>query len=455
MFCPNCGTKNADDAVFCENCGTRILEENPVQEQSSGVRLNKEEPLQGAAGVQPGVQNAVPYQAQPGMQNAMAQPAQQKKPFRLSKKLIAVIAAVAAVIIAIVVFVNVGKSVTDYKKIAAKYVKAVEEGDWDKAYGLMNLPEGEFLTKEAFIKANEEESSVKITNINVKDTGDLKNLLEDKESTTGNKSVIVTYSYPGSSSNIEYITLDQLGSKFLFFFNKYKVSSDGIVAFDSIIKVPVGSKLYINDVAVADSYKSSTKSTEKIDYYVIPYLFQGNNTVKVVSEYTQDLEEVVYFSGQGDSYSVSATSLSFKSDMVEAVKAQAKNDLEKIAAAAVAQKNFSEIGLTTLSSAESTLNNSYTRNALGDCHSSYRDVKSLSLESVSASVSSNNISIDSSDGLPYIRVSLSYGLKGTYVYRSNNETKEGKDSSSSSVFTYKYSDGQWRMCKMNISLYIS
>ena len=26
MFCPNCGTKNEDDALFCGNCGTRSEE---------------------------------------------------------------------------------------------------------------------------------------------------------------------------------------------------------------------------------------------------------------------------------------------------------------------------------------------------------------------------------------------------------------------------------------------
>ena len=25
MFCPNCGTKNEDDALFCGNCGTRLV----------------------------------------------------------------------------------------------------------------------------------------------------------------------------------------------------------------------------------------------------------------------------------------------------------------------------------------------------------------------------------------------------------------------------------------------
>lgn len=35
MFCPNCGTKNEDDALFCGNCGTRLVidvpQETPVQ----------------------------------------------------------------------------------------------------------------------------------------------------------------------------------------------------------------------------------------------------------------------------------------------------------------------------------------------------------------------------------------------------------------------------------------
>ena len=36
MFCPNCGTKNEDEALFCGNCGTRLVidvpQETPVQE---------------------------------------------------------------------------------------------------------------------------------------------------------------------------------------------------------------------------------------------------------------------------------------------------------------------------------------------------------------------------------------------------------------------------------------
>ena len=42
MFCPNCGTKNEDEALFCGNCGTRLVidvpQETPVQESVEEVR---------------------------------------------------------------------------------------------------------------------------------------------------------------------------------------------------------------------------------------------------------------------------------------------------------------------------------------------------------------------------------------------------------------------------------
>lgn len=470
MFCPNCGTKNDDDAVFCGNCGARIIEENPGPAQSSGVSLSKETAqstpdVQGttgepeANGTQPqAAQGAYNAQGMPNMQsqyqqNGMPNQPRQAGTFKLSKKVITLIAAAVAVIVAAVVFVNVGKSATDYKKLAIKYVKAVEEGDWDKAYSLMNLPESEFLTKEAFIKANEEDTTVEIINIAARDLTDVTSLVDSDEN-LGSKSVVVTYSYAGSSSNVKYVYLDKMNSKAMLFFDKYKVSSDGVVAFDSVIKVPAGSKLYINGTEVSESYKSSNNSTEKIDYYIIPFLFQGDNTIKVTSEYAEDIEEVVNFYGTGDIYSVSSSNMVYKNDMIEAAKTQASQDLEKIAAAAVAQKKFSEVGLGYLTSAESTLS-SYYSNLVGDCHTSYKDVQSLKISDATLKASSTNVNVDSSDGLPYIKISVSYNLTGTYIYKYNNETRDGKNSSASATLSYKYNNGQWQMYKMSLSLYIS
>lgn len=30
MFCPNCGTKNDDDALFCGSCGTKLQDKAVV-----------------------------------------------------------------------------------------------------------------------------------------------------------------------------------------------------------------------------------------------------------------------------------------------------------------------------------------------------------------------------------------------------------------------------------------
>ena len=65
-------------------------------------------------------------------------------------------------IAAIIIFVCVGKNVTDYKKTAKQYVKAVAECEWNDAYSLINLPDGEFLTKEAFINVHADATGEKL-----------------------------------------------------------------------------------------------------------------------------------------------------------------------------------------------------------------------------------------------------------------------------------------------------
>ena len=130
MFCPNCGTKNEDEALFCGNCGTRLVidvpQETPVQE--SVEEEPEVTPVQESVPVQPqqvfGQQPV--QQAQFTGQVSGQQPAN-KKPARFPKGIIAIVAAGVAVIAAVIIFVCVGKNMTDYKKTAKQYVKAVAE----------------------------------------------------------------------------------------------------------------------------------------------------------------------------------------------------------------------------------------------------------------------------------------------------------------------------------------
>ncbi len=99
MFCPNCGTKNEEEALFCGNCGTRLVIDVP-QEEPAQPEVT---PVQESAPVEPevtSVQENVPVQPQ---QAFGQQP------------------------------VN--------KKSAKQYVKAVAECEWNDAYSLINLPD--------------------------------------------------------------------------------------------------------------------------------------------------------------------------------------------------------------------------------------------------------------------------------------------------------------------------
>lgn len=95
MFCPNCGTKNADGAVFCENCGERLTapetapeipavdgpaveapaSEAPVSEAPAAEAPSVEEPAAEAPAADaptPAVYTQAQYQAPPQYQPPMA-----------------------------------------------------------------------------------------------------------------------------------------------------------------------------------------------------------------------------------------------------------------------------------------------------------------------------------------------------------------------------------------------
>ena len=113
-------------------------EETPVQES---VKAEPEvTPVQQSVPVQPqqafGQQPVQPTQFTG--QNSGQQPAN-NKPARFPKGIIAIVAAGVAVIAAIIIFVCVGNNVTDYKKTAKQYVKAVAECEWNDAYSLITV----------------------------------------------------------------------------------------------------------------------------------------------------------------------------------------------------------------------------------------------------------------------------------------------------------------------------
>ena len=269
MFCPNCGTSNDEGALFCVNCGTR-LEFEPVVTEGSAASDDNAVPQQpevqtAQVDVQPQV-TQINEQVQPQVQTAQVDVQPQvtpmyeqpqngvmgnsvKKPFKLSKKIVIIGVAAVAVIAAVIVFICVGNSLTNYKKTAGSYVKAVEECDWAKAYSLVQIPDSEFLTKNAFITAHSEATGSAVGNMRVIDSFSSKGRLP------GNKAVSVIYT-TATGADSQDLLLTVTDKHYMLFFKKYKVSTEDTVVSDCTINVPKGLTLFINDVLVGDQYKS-------------------------------------------------------------------------------------------------------------------------------------------------------------------------------------------------------
>ena len=236
MFCPNCGTSNDEGALFCVNCGTR-LEFEPVVTEGSAASDDNAVPQQpevqtAQVNVQPQV---TPMYEQP-QNGTMGNSA--KKPFKLSKKVVIIGAVVVAVIAAVIVFICVGNSLTNYKKTAGSYVKAVEECDWAKAYSLVQIPDSEFLTKNAFITAHSEATGSAVGNMRVIDSFSSKGRLP------GNKAVSVIYT-TATGADSQDLLLTVTDKHYMLFFKKYKVSTEDTVVSDCTINVPKGLTLFI------------------------------------------------------------------------------------------------------------------------------------------------------------------------------------------------------------------
>ena len=493
MFCPNCGTKNEDDALFCGNCGTKLsLEEfnQTLNEENKTVDLENEVSKENVTDNQQAVsentnevsqsvqvnQGFISYDSNQSGQtnqgfapngfnqneqtnqgfvpngfnqntNQSYQP-QPAKQFKFSKKILGAIIAVVVAIVAIVIFVNVGKAGVDYKKIAKKYVTAVEQCDWDTAYEYLNLPDSEFLTKDALEAAHSSDTGEKVTAITVVDSystaGNLK----------GNEYVTVTYSTPTTSANSVNLLLSQTDDKYLLFFKKYKVSTEDVVYTDARISVPKGLTLTVNGVEANSKYiTSDTSSSDYLDTYIIPYVFAGSNTIKVSGDVIEDYETTINISYDEYSKSISYTDLTLTEETKNTLTSKAQSDLTTIAKAAYDNKSYDDIK-NGLYVTDNDYNNEKDYDYLvDDFHPSYRTISSYEFSNIKTSLSSSTYSYDTDDGCPRIKVNISYTISGKYTTNYSNEEKSGSYSYSSYYIIYKYVDGEWLIDDLYLNYY--
>lgn len=289
MFCPECGNKNADNAVFCDNCGTRL--------QSSDMQ-------------------------------ALSAPAK-KEPLSSKDKMLLIEMGVA--LLSVIIFIIVYNVQYSAKNVAEKYVEAVFDQDWSTVYDTMLVEgSGDFMSKEAFVTAQ-----------TISDQGDAVGAdvmnVDKLSGGFSSKTYCVKYRTPEYTDVMELV-LRKSGLS-------WKVDTQGYEVKNYIVTVPAGAEVKVDKIKVADSVKP-TEKIEGYDTYVIPEIFGVTHYVEVSGDELEDVGQLLTcYGGSVDEQDIYSTivSVGYNKEAVEKVMEQAETDLKDILGCAAANKRFSEV----------------------------------------------------------------------------------------------------------------
>lgn len=261
MFCEKCGAQIDENSLFCEKCGAQCS---------------------------PEPSNASPCDESVQPVTAPAAVPKARKKMGVKEKIIIVACLIAAV--ACVSVYSVLSSLSKPEKVAEKVFNSISELDFETLYGYMEIPEGEFLTKDMFTAANnlsyesDTANARKVSNYKIKPASSSNSMLT--------KDFEVEYTLQGSSE-IHYMELSLIksGKKFLFF-DDYRISSDEFISNNIIIYVPASINVTVNDVPLTNPETETSYGVEYAEY-TIPQMFKGSYTIKLTSDFTKERTETL------------------------------------------------------------------------------------------------------------------------------------------------------------------
>ena len=319
MFCEKCGQVVEDGALFCENCGTKV-----VQEQPDAV---------------------IPVQPvnQPAPAVSVVAPAP-KKPISMHQKII-----IIALVVVVALFGGLyclGNYLTNPERVAEKIFMASMEFDYDKLYDYLDVPDGDFLTKDMFVSARKEaldknSKTVTVQNFSITQEMDTDSILESRFK--------IDYTVSGGNgTKTEYITLIKNGKKFLFFDN-YKMYSGNFIQEEIVFSAPKDMKVSLNGIELTNDYllradddfydEDEVKDYEAV--YEIPALFTGIYELTGESKLTEDYKKDIKINYSCNEFTIS--DLEIKKSVKDELIKKGNEFIDAYCNALVSRADFSTI----------------------------------------------------------------------------------------------------------------
>ncbi len=458
-ICPRCSTGNPDDARFCGECGADLSQVPVTQKPEPTGQTND-----GRNGVDNrgqswgdstgngwnggdgqswngngngwggnGNRGWNRIDVQPDPRERVKRPRAPRK--KISKKLIFAGVEALVLVALVVAFVVVGNARTSPAKVAETYFLALTEGDWESVCANSDVPDGPFLTAEAFQSAMEE--------LDILNGGEITQISatrrsSDSSSTMGSylTYVDVEYMLRGESTvRTATFTLVKGEGRQMFFFPEWEVvDSAFFVAEDVQVEVAPGATLVVDGLEVTPSYL--TQQTDYSDIYTLD-LFVGAHEITTVVDGLGSQTQSWSVSGS-NSYCYAAD-VSASEGVQNTLVAQTKELLEQLFTAALAQSgvtfsNVTETAATDLTGCYESLAEYF----YGNDNRYY-----LSAQLTDFVVWS--VSCYYSEGQLCASLDLEFNCAYEYATLSNGYTT-GTDTTTDSGYIYLnfvYTDGSW------------
>lgn len=401
MFCPECGSKNEDNAVFCNNCGMRL------QEAGTGN---------------------------------LSAPGKKKEPLTSGDK--ALLAELGVAVLSIIIFIVVYNMQFSAKNIVEKHVKASFESDWNTVYDTMYVDEADdFMSKEAFVTAqqinqSDEKQHAAIVSVN-KISGGF--------SSQAYHVVFRTEDY----SDTMTIELKRKGLL-------WKVDdSDSYTLKKYTISVPSGAKVSLDKINVSKSVKPSEKM-EGYDTYVIPKVFGATHYIELSGEELESTGQLHtgYDGGDEEEYlSDSIIKTKYSEKTIEKIMKQAEGDLEKILQAASENKRFSEAEVfedVYGKNKEYIIDEyEYLRDSVfGNSNSKY----TLTSYKITNGEMNGSLPGNYEDSVVKVVIKGNYEFSNAYIYWDGDVERDNGDGTCSHSLYYINDGGTWKLYEIEMDM---
>lgn len=406
MFCPECGSKNEDDALFCEKCGTSLN-----SSQGNGAPLS-------------------------------APVKKERQPLDGKEKLLLVEICVA--ILSVILFFVIYNVQFGAKSVAEKHVEAMLERNYADLYDTIYLKDNEdFMSKEAFVTAKkiQEPEEVEVTDVDVTN-------VQKRSGGFTSQSIRVRYT-TGSDSVKMNLKLKRKGLLWKVQMDQGYYKDQGLKLIQKYsIAVPKGADVVVDKINVSDSVTPG-KKIDGMDTYTLDAVFGSEHYVEISGKDVEKSGQLVTWT-EGDPAIVQTD---FNEKVVEKLAEQGMEDWKIIMNAMVNHKRFSEVEV--LQNVDDT-----NKEEVIDEYESVRDYEfsgsSTDSETIDKYQFTNgeaNVEVAQEDGTTLAAVTIKGNFYYSYytTYWSGNSYHNERDGQTANTLTYIMKDGKWVLYNISLS----